>query len=449
MNILLVRPPRIEQAITLSHFMYSEPIGLEMVYGVLSREHHVEIFDMMVEKTTLEAKLDAFKPDCVGITSLCIDVIKVLDLCKLIKLYAREVVTFVGGTQALLSPESFFDPSVDYVFNYTTEGNLEAFLRENTVIEGVYQRKSGFKDHFPKGKNQYMLPDRKSTEKYRQHYSYFGYRPAAIMEYGLGCKSRCRFCLRWRIEGYEETDIDEAITVADLKQIQEETIMFIDNDFLANREKLQSFLDKIKQLNLQKQYIVYGSVKGVIENEDLLTEFVRAGLKAILIGYETFKNEELSSYNKNVTTESNLKASRILKRLELDVWASFMAHPDWDCSDFTKFRRYIRELSPQITTINPLTPFPGLPLYTEYKDRLLYMPEDYEKWSFGQMIIRPSKMSIRRYYYELLKTYLYVNLFVNTGTDMLRKFGLVNVVRIGVGALKASFKYINLMMKRQ
>lgn len=449
MNILLVRPPRIEQAITLSHFMYSEPLGLEMIYGVLSRKHRVEIFDMMVEKTTLESKMDAFKPDCVGITSLCIDVIMVLDLCRLVKIKAPDVVTFVGGTQALLSPESFFDPNVDYVFNYTTEANLEAFLRENTEIEGVYQRKNGFKDLFPKGKNQYMLPDRKSTEKYRQHYSYFGYRPAAIMEYGLGCKSRCHFCLRWRIEGYEEVDIDEAITTEDLKQIQEKTIMFIDNDFLANREKLQGFLNKIKQLNLQKQYIVYGSVKGVIKNEDLLEEFVKTGLKAILIGYETFKDEELSSYNKNVTTESNLKASRILKRLGLDVWASFMAHPDWDCSDFTKFRRYIRELSPQITTINPLTPFPGLPLYAEYEDRLLYVPEDYEKWSFGQMMVRPSKMSIRRYYYELLKTYLYVNLFVNTGTDMLRKFGVVNVVRIGIGALKASFKYINLMMKQQ
>ena len=49
MRILLVRPPRIKQAITVSNFMFSEPLGLEMIYGVFSREHTVEIFDMMVE----------------------------------------------------------------------------------------------------------------------------------------------------------------------------------------------------------------------------------------------------------------------------------------------------------------------------------------------------------------------------------------------------------------
>ena len=35
MKILLVRPPRIKQAITLGNFMFSEPLGLEMIrkYG--------------------------------------------------------------------------------------------------------------------------------------------------------------------------------------------------------------------------------------------------------------------------------------------------------------------------------------------------------------------------------------------------------------------------------
>ena len=37
MKILLVRPPRIKQAITVSNFMFSEPLGLEMIYGVFSR----------------------------------------------------------------------------------------------------------------------------------------------------------------------------------------------------------------------------------------------------------------------------------------------------------------------------------------------------------------------------------------------------------------------------
>ena len=447
MRILLVRPPRIRQAITLSNFMFSEPLGLEMIYGVLEFDHIVEIFDMMVDKLSIEEKISEFKPDTIGITSLCIDVFKVIDLCNKIKEHDNSITTFVGGTQALLSPQSFFHPSIDYVFNYTTKGNLLKFVNGDKSIEGIYFKENSFKDVFQKDKNEYMLPNRNSTNKYRSQYSYFGYRPAAIMEYGLGCESRCNFCLRWRIEGYKEFEIDKAITIEDLKNIKEDTIMFIDNDFLASREKLEGFLKIIKEFKLKKNYIIYGSVKGVIESQETLKDFASLGLKAILIGYETFKDEELEHYNKKITAKSNLKASRILKDLKIDVWASFMAHPDWDKDDFKNFRKYIKKVKPQITTINPLTPFPGLPLYEEYKERLMFKAEDYEKWSFGQLIIRPSKISVRTYYYELMITYLYVNLFVNGNTNMLKKFGAKNVFRIIIGAIKASNNYIKLMIK--
>lgn len=447
MRILLVRPPRIRQAITLSNFMFSEPLGLEMIYGVLEFDHIVEIFDMMVDKLSIEEKISEFKPDTIGITSLCIDVFKVIDLCNKIKEHDNSITTFVGGTQALLSPQSFFHPSIDYVFNYTTKGNLLKFVNGDKSIEGIYFKENSFKDVFQKDKNEYMLPNRNSTNKYRSQYSYFGYRPAAIMEYGLGCESRCNFCLRWRIEGYKEFEIDKAITIEDLKNIKEDTIMFIDNDFLASREKLEGFLKIIKEFKLKKNYIIYGSVKGVIESQETLKDFASLGLKAILIGYETFKDEELEHYNKKITAKSNLKASRILKDLKIDVWASFMAHPDWDKNDFKQFRKYIKKVNPQITTINPLTPFPGLPLYEEFKERLMFKAEDYEKWSFGQLIIRPSKISVRTYYYELMITYLYVNLFVNGNTNMLKKFGAKNVFRIIIGAIKASNNYIKLMIK--
>lgn len=107
MKILLVRPPRIKQAITLSNFMFSEPLGLEMIYSVFEQNHTVEIFDMMIEKLSIEEKIRDFEPDRVGITSLCIDVLKVIELSNKIKACNSNIKIFVGGTQALLSPESF------------------------------------------------------------------------------------------------------------------------------------------------------------------------------------------------------------------------------------------------------------------------------------------------------------------------------------------------------
>jgi len=446
MRILLVRPPRIEQAITLSDFMFSEPLGLEMIYGALKEEHEVEILDMMIEGISLSEKIESFKPDTVGITSLCIDVIKVIELCNEAKKANREIITVVGGTQAYLNPEAFYHETVDHIFQFTRSENLKIFYDGLSIggiqkVDGVLSRTFGYETTGAKGHNQYLVPDRSSTAKYREEYSYFGYRSAAIMEFGTGCKKCCDFCLRWRIEGAKEKLIDRELTKKDLLSIKEPTIMFIDNDFFASREKIEAFILLVKELRLKKNYIMYGSVEGILKYKEYLEELAGLGLKALLVGYETFNDSEMIQYQKNSTASDNMTAARLLKDSGVDVWASFMAHPDWSKKDFKKLRSYIKTLKPQISSISPLTPFPSLPMYACYKDRLLYKAEDYEKWSFGQVMIKPSQISLRRYYYELLKTSLYVNISINNNTEMIKSFGGKNVFRIIKGSLKTAKKY--------
>ena len=429
MRILLVRPPRIKQAITLGSFMFSEPLGLEMIYGVLKKDHQVKILDMMIQDD-LPGELKEFSPHIVGITSLCIDVDRVISLAGECKAFDGDIITMVGGTQTLLSPESFFDEGIDHSFRFSTRDNILELMGQIEdgrieALDGVLSRDLAYYDTGVQGRNEYLPPDRESTRVYRSHYSYFGYRPAAIMELGLGCGKTCDFCLRWRIEGAREEMISEEIWQEDLLSIKEPTVMFIDND------------------------LFYGSVHGILRHRDKVRKMASLGLKALLVGYETFDDGELVKYRKKSTTDENREAARLLQEIGIDVWASFMAHPDWTREDFRTFRRYIRELAPEISTINPLTPFPGLPLFEKYKDRLLYRVEDYHRWSFGQVMIMPSKMSLRSYYMELLKTYLYINLALNRNTEMIRKYGLINILRILKGSVGASFKYIRLMRSQR
>ncbi len=449
MRILLVRPPRIKQAITLGSFMFSEPLGLEMIYGVLKKDHQVRIFDMMIEENLLK-ELQDFAPEIVGITSLCIDVEKVISIAKKIKEFDDNITTLVGGTQSFLSPESFFDEDIDHIFKYTTKENLIQLmngLENNKVdnIEGILSRSLSYHDTGQKRRNEYLSPDRESTEKYRNLYSYFGYRPAAIMELGTGCSKACDFCLRWRIEGAKEEIIDRDIWMNDLLSIKEPTIMFIDNDLFTDDGKVNELIEVIKENGIKKNFIAYGSVAGILRYKDQVEEMASLGLKALLVGYETFNDKELINYRKISTTDENREAAEFLKTLKIDVWASFMAHPDWDREDFKSFRRYIKELAPEISSINPLTPFPGLPMYEKYRDRLLYGADDYDKWSFGQVMIKPSKMTLKFYYKELLKTYIYINLALNRNTEMIKKYGLHNMMRIIKGSIGASVKYIRLM----
>lgn len=453
MRVLLVRPARIKQSIAIGEFMFSEPIGLEMVFAMLKGEHEVEILDLMAENINIEDKLSSFRPQVVGITSLCIDVNAVKELVRKVKRYDEGIITFVGGTQAFLNSEAFFTDSIDHVFKYTTRENIREIFKyiiagkSVPVIDGICSRENSFKTTARHCGNEYIHPDRESTKKYRNQYSYFGFKPCAIMGTSQGCSKHCRFCLRWRIEGASEVYFPMEFVKEEIRAIKEGSIMIFDNDFLHNGERLTELCDFLEEENIKKNFICYGSVDSILKNKIEIKRFKDLGLKAVIVGYETFKEEELKSYHKKATVEENLMASRFMKEIKLDVWASFMIHPDWTAEDFKSFRRYLSLLKPEVATFSPLTPFPNLPLYKEYKDRLLSKKEDYEAWSFGQVTINPGNMSLRRYYYEILKTNFYINLVSNNIGYMVSKFGLGRVTRLGLGSMRLLWKHVRFMVR--
>ncbi len=452
LKILLVRPPRIKQAVTLGEFMFAEPIGLEILYAVLCDKYDVKILDLMVKGENFQATCQEFNPDVVGITSLCIDVKMVLELAGRAKKINDNIIIFVGGTQAYLNPKAFFDDNVDYIFKYTTKQNLTELFniiasdKIPPLMDGIFCKSHGFTSTNVFGRNEYMVPDRTSTKKYRQYYSYLGFKPCAIMQTSLGCSKNCDFCLRWRIEGDKESDIELNCIIEQIETIEETNIMIFDNDFLNNKERLEKFCDLLERLQIKKSFICYASVKSILAHPDTIKRVAKNGLKAVLVGYETFNEEEMMQYKKKSTVSDSFKASKVLKDIGIDCWASFMLHPDWDKNDFNKFRAYIKELKPEISTFSPLTPFPNLPLYEQFKDRLIFDETDYESWSFGKVSIRPSKMSLRQYYGEVLKTILFINLRMNSVPYMLKRFGIATLIRIGRGSSKLLPMYIKLML---
>jgi len=184
-----------------------------------------------------------------------------------------------------------------------------------------------------------------------------------------------------------------------------------------------------------------------LKNRKAVARFAKNGLSAVLVGYESFNPSELQSYAKKSSPDDNLETAQFLKQVKVDAWASFIMHPDWSVEDFKKFRQHIRQLRPEISSMTPLTPFPSLPLFKEYSDRLLINRNDYEKWNFGTVGIMPSHMSLRRYYIEILKSNLYVNLVMNNTAYLMRKFGVMTLIRLLAGSLRLTNRYILLMLR--
>lgn len=453
MKILLVRPGRRKQAITLGEFMYGEPLGLESVFALLKEEHELKVLDLMVGKEDLLTICVSYRPDVIGFTSLCIDVPAVLDLAKQVKDHHPDVITMVGGTQTFLAPESFFVPQIDHVAEFTTKENLKtlcSYLQKKAqvpLIDGIRSQENHFEGTGVRGINDYIQPDRSCTDQYRKYYSYFGYRPCALLQTSRGCSSMCNFCQRWKIEGSQEKDEPLTEIIREIEKIKEPSIMIIDNNFLYHRERLENFCALLEERGIRKNFICYGSAQSIVQNETTMKRLAENGLKAVLVGYESFKDEELANYQKKSTRAINIAAGKILKNYHIDCWASFILHPDWTTQDFKEFRKYLKILRPEISSLTPLTPFPGSFLAKKYRDRTLYQKEDYDQWSYSLVSIAPGNMSLRRYYFEVLLSNFYVNLFMNNASYLVNKFGLCTLLRLLKGSFKFLLRYLRFMIK--
>lgn len=442
MKILLVRPWVNTKITTVKNFLFGEPLGVECVSTILKEQgHETMLADFMAEPNgKVEEYIQKFKPDAVGITSQCSDVENVLEIAKIVKKYDASMTVIVGGVQAMVYPNSFFDDNIDYIFKSTTRANFKELMDEiqsksedAKLIEGIYSKRLGFQNDVPTCYNEYVKPDTQVSKRYRKKYKYVGFQPCAVIQTSFGCRNRCRFCIRWKLEGPElkEVPIDEIVT--QIEELEEPYVMICDNDFLINRKRLVKFCELLEEKNIKRKYICYGSVNSILEKEDIFERLSQNGLVAVIVGYESFDDKQLNEYNKSATTDENIKATRILQRHHIACWGSFILHPDWSKEDFKKLLKYKNELNPELMTFSPLNPHPLTPLFDEYRDRLIYDETDYEKWNFGDVLIRPSKMTLKEYYFEVMKFAFAVNMSPYSILYGLRAFPLINTVRMLFG----------------
>lgn len=457
MRALLIRPWVNKKITTVKNFLFGEPLGLECISTIL-KELEIQVFlvDFMVEQSgKLDDYLKSYQPDIVGITSQCTDVENVIEIAYGVKAFNKDITVWVGGVQATCFPDSFFKESIDYVFKSTTRKNMREMIEnirkgnQPVQIDGIYSKRLAFINKGEFCLNEYIVPDRSSTSKYRKEYKYIGYQPCAVVQTAYGCRNRCKFCIRWKLEGPKLQEIPIEEIVDQIEKLDEPYIMICDNDFLINEKRLIRFCELLEERHIQKGYMCYGSVNSILEKPNLFKRLRQNGLLAVIVGYEAFDNSRLKEYHKAATIDENVTATKLLQNHDIACWGSFIIHPDWDKSDFKKLIAYIDRLKPELITFSPLVPHPLTPLYDEYKERLIYTVEDYEKWNFGDVLIRPSKMSLRRYYWEVLKLTLKVNGNCHSVTYTLKAFPLKNTFKMVFGFNTLFSVYIKNFMTRK
>ena len=447
MRILLVRPDTPRSSINLQSFMICEPLELEYVASSLEMDgHEVDLIDMLLEKKPLVYFLKQKSYDAVCMTSYITTVGVVKDYARIIKEYDKRICTFIGGVHAEVVPTDFVDSSIDYILWANGVETLRAVLKSYPDVNaedipGIY-REGRTKPEILSGN--LPFPNRKITEKYRDHYNYIYHNNCATLKASFGCPYKCKFCFCTQICEYSTRTIESVLD--EIEEIKENNIFIVDDNFLVSRERVRMFIDGLKSRCINKHYIAFGRADFIAENEDLIIELHEHGFDAFFVGIESFKNSELSDYTKKSSVETNIKAVGILERNGLQCYSGLIVGEDWVKEDFDTLINYLNSFEHPLVNIQPITPMPGTPLFDEYKYEIEVARDKYAWWDMVHVVFKPINMKTRLYYYHIIRAYLKTSANKKQREFIRARYGIKVYRRVKKGATKIFFQYLRLMI---
>ncbi len=447
MKVVLFRPRPHKDTIGLQNVMICEPLELEyLASNAEAVGHEVVIVDMILEKKHISYFLKLHQPDVVGMTGYISHVNIIKGYAQEVKAYNPQIKVLVGGVHAEVNPEDFECEDIDYIVR---ANGIKTFLeilsklehKEQThQIDCIYHQKK------PAPQKEttfsYLFPAREKVNKYRSKYYYMFHRNCSLIKTSFGCPYQCKFCFCRKVtdEQYFTRTLESIIE--ELKSIKETEIYIVDDDFLVDRDRILEFCRLLKENQIQKKYLIYGRADFIAANEEVIKEFKEVGLRAVIVGLESCDSNELVDYNKKTQVTTNEEAVRILQKYDVECYGTFILGLDWEKADFNALAKWIKKLGLVFVNLQPLTPLRGTELYEQYRTDFIVKEEEYEKWDLAHLVVKPSRISVRKYYYYTMLLYYKITVNPKSAWYMIRKYGLQDTLKLSVGAFKVNLQYL-------
>jgi hopanoid C-3 methylase len=406
MKVLLIQPPSVDP-LTDQIFLF-EPLAMEYLGSGLKQDgHKVHLLDARIDPD-YEGTYLRFQPDVIGLTGFTSHVNIIKKIATRIKSMNPNVLIVVGGHHATVQPKDFNDSCIDVVVIGEGVFSLREILSiwekggEFSAIHGVaIPSMDGMVFSTPRpytNLNELPLPDRSLTAAYRNQYFSEWFKPLASVRTSLGCTGRCNFCALWKITGGKYLRRDPEKIIEELLTVDESNVFFCDDESMCDVKRMDKLADLIAAAGIHKKYFLYGRVDTIVKHPELFAKWAKIGLSQVFVGMEDFSDKRLTAMNKGITTVQQVEAVKILDRLGIMMYASYMVDPTYTREDFTSLMAYVRKMKHKYATFTVLTPLPGTELYAAREQELLSRkPELYDMLH----ALFPTTLPMQEFYKEL------------------------------------------------
>jgi radical SAM superfamily enzyme YgiQ (UPF0313 family) len=319
----------------------------------------------------------------------------------------------VGGYHATLCPEDFDTPDVDVIVVGEGEPTLPELLAtledegDLAEVAGLVFRRGDEQVHTPRRQLMRDLdesppPARDLTAEYRDHYFFQFWSSPTPVETARGCPHKCKFCSVWVFHRSRCRFKSPERVVGELEKVKSEIAYFVDDNFLQNLRRAERICDLVRDAGVKLKYWMQARSDSIVRRPDLIERWARLGLSTVLVGFEKFREEELTDLDKRSSVATNEEAARILTANGVDIWGAFIVDPTWGRSDFDDLIAYVRRLKISFPQFSVLTPLPGTEFFREKLGELT--TRNYELFDFLHSVL-PTKLPTGQFYGEMARLY--------------------------------------------
>ena len=421
MKILLVNPPRSTENAILKYapeaakrFIHKKligpPLGLLTVAAAVA-DHDVTVFDikgefdLVPENLSLELLITrlvrGYRPEVVGVTTITSEFDASVEICRIVKRCDPGILTVAGGLHATLCPRDFTDLAIDitipgqsaHIFRELIKA-LESGRSPETVPgilintpEGLKKTKGTPRRVDPAGSD-YLMPDRTHLKRWIDTYRVGNNPwPTTYLFTSLGCPYKCTFCSIWtQFRGkYYQRTIDSLI--AELKTLDEYPVVrFADANTVVDEEFMVELFRRIEAEGIRKEFVMDIRADVAARRPDIIKILAHGGLKVVICGFESFRDEELKRYRKASPAYDNQVAVKVFEENGISVRGNYVIPTDYTEKDFDALAEYADRNRVVYAGYTILTPMPGTVFYNQVRKQIV--DPDYRKYNFFNAVMK-------------------------------------------------------------
>jgi radical SAM superfamily enzyme YgiQ (UPF0313 family) len=207
-----------------------------------------------------------------------------------------------------------------------------------------------------------------------------------------GCPYQCDFCHVTHFFGktYRCRPVDDVIE--EVKRLQGEFIVFIDDNITGNRQYARELFARLKPL--KKKWASQASIT-LSRDPELLKLAADSGCVSLFVGIESLSSENLKEVNKSFNRASQFEEGiKAIHDHDIMILAGLIFGLDHDDEGvFERTLRFCERNRIELPSFFLLTPLPGTPLFQRMESEGRLLHKDWGKYNGATVVFKPRLMT--------------------------------------------------------